>query len=351
MEVTGDIGTLATPSLPEDSWLKTTGGIKTLNITGTAGIGSGSTVSAEGTAGIGTITVSKGAIDGIIHAKGPIKTMTIGGTAGLAGGVTSDGAAGIGTITISKGGLDGTIEATQGGIKTLNINGSAGIAAGSTISAGGTAGIGTMNVKGSAPDLTVRSAGILKTLNLTAPSVGASLLGGIIEVNSLGTLNAAKTDAVDLVIATTAGIGKVALASMANTHLWGATMSSITVSKNVTNSALYAGSDYHGVQRQKAVIGTITIKGTMSGTDIVAGVTREADGWFGLHNGACDDSSFVGGTIKTVDIHAITATGSPDDSFGIEASTLGTVKVGGVKQTGLPKNVEDVYIATIPGPH
>ena len=88
-----------------------------------------------------------------------------------------------------------------------------------------------------------------------------------------------------------------------------------------------------------AQIGTVTIGGTMEGTDIVAGADRGGDREFGTFDDAAIDADFDSPTLISkiasvvVGGAAIGPSGSFNPTFGIVAARIGAVSIGGTALT------------------
>jgi hypothetical protein len=257
----------------------------------------------------------------------------------------ANGTAGVGTINIAKGGLSGTISAghAKGGIKSLTVNGA--ITAGTVIAAG-TAGVGTMTLKGDS-NLTLKTTGKVSTLRLTGTSARPITVSGIFDVKILSSFSGAYASLDNLKVRATDGIGTVNVRSISNSLFSAGSIGNVTTSQNLSGSRLLAGYDigtdyvigtsgdgtFGGA---KGNIGAVTVGGRMSGSSIAAGVAPGGELQFGDGDDSVLVSSSLEGAIKSLTVKGALI-GSADiagEHFGIVAhKTIGSILVGGKKLT------------------
>jgi hypothetical protein len=302
------------------------------SVAGGAGPGSGViisnssfTTSGDVQGNIGSITISgsvtggSGPNSGVISAAGNLKTLSI--TGGVTG-TTSSGTGGILT------GVDLTTTASSS-ITSLKIGGAL---AGADITGTGS---------------TVQGSGFITTGHIGSAIIGSIQAGSVAAGNTVtddGAIRAAN-DIASLVVkgAITGDVTNPVVITAEGQVTPGKTdlaLGNVSVGGSVTYADFLAGYDQGGVLgtaiNAAASIGHVVVGGNWEGGNLAAGVVLGASGDFGG-----SDASLLT-TVKTVipSIASIVIKGTVNnappaaaDTYGFVAETIGSVSVGGVKQS------------------
>lgn len=233
---------------------------------------------------IGTVNISghlsggDGPSSGLVYADGAMNSLSAASWTGGAGANSGTFVAGAGILGP---GNVGTIKILGGITKT-----------------GGTPGVG--------------SADFMIDGRLKSFTVGDDVIGATLRIVEDGAALVFKGDVTDAKVTAGTAITK------------------LTVGGNVTGSAFLAGFDLAGnADNPDAQIGTVSVTGNWTASDLIAGVAAGADTFFGTEDDTAPlgEATAIVSKIANVLIKG-TATGAAGEDFGIVAQMVAKVKVG-----------------------
>jgi hypothetical protein len=166
----------------------------------------------------------------------------------------------------------------------------------------------------------VIAGGNLKSLTVTGDTTGATIRAG----QAAGTLSFTG----DFSESVLSALGQAKPGKTTNVAL-----ARLTIGGSVNQSSIRAGYDASGAAASPdAQIGSVTVKGDWSASDLVAGAVEGADAGFGNPLDARapgDDLPGIVSKIAAVTIRgAVSSSGTPGDSFGFVAQCIARMKVG-----------------------